>query len=325
MRIKALIFLGILLCIFSGCYINQIPGNQNSYGLVNLQIEKNFSQTVLDPALLDTIIQHFDIRFSGPGRTIIESITGNKKQLSVLLEAGDWTVEVSGKNTEGAEIASDVQTITITPDRTVEIYSRLSPSLEGGFLLLDITWSNGSLGEPVVKASLAGSDGSVFQLPEIRVDSSGYLSTATYRGIAPAGYYTLAVQLLDGDAKVWGRVEFVHILNNKITSVLHSLKVDKDNHVVDGVQLSVGPELPFNITLIGVREILLEGDVMTVAANIADADSYQWFINGIPQVDQTGPHITIGSELKAGSYWLDLVVNQGVTTGSIGTYFTVAE
>ena len=81
---------------------------------------------------------------------------------------------------------------------------------------------------------------------------------------------------------------------------------------------------PINIALSGGRNVLGIGSDMTIVA-MPDrpVDSYAWYLNGRQIPGEKRSSLTIGNELMAGQYRLDVFVGQGSIASSAFHLFEV--
>ena len=97
------------------------------------------------------------------------------------------------------------------------------------------------------------------------------------------------------------------------------------------VNLTITPDLqnPITITLEGAVDLLTPDSEMTVTAHTVPPDTennylYQWYLNGVPQVGENRPSITIkGSDLLGGNYRLDIGITAGGILSSEWCFFIV--
>ena len=268
--------------------------------------------------------EEYRLRGSGPsGASFETSTTGGVLDIHDL-RAGEWQIEVSAVNGEGLEIGYGQSTVSVEPGMINEVAVSLRP-LEGtGSLSLQVSWPSAEAQNASLAATLTDRDGESKQL---QFEANGAGEAVYTNDALDAGYYTLVVQLLDGETVVAGAVETVRIVQDGVTEGTFSF--DDLNHPTGDVDIVVTPEMdePLEIALTGAQDVLPYGSTMSVSAVVENAGSaevvYTWYLNGEHLGD--GASQQIGSGLAAGSYRLDVVAftTDGRRSGSVTHSFRV--
>jgi hypothetical protein len=149
-----------------------------------------------------------------------------------------------------------------------------------------------------------------------------------YDDMVPSGYYTLIIKLYDNGYLIAGAVEVMRVVANQTTSGLFEFY--NINQPGGDISIEIDPDMaePIEVMLSGQLAELLEGNTMTVTASVPpDVENvdYVWFVNG--EMKGTGATITVGSDLTAGFYRLDVTAttSAGLRSGSTKHDFTVIE
>lgn len=273
--------------------------------------------TSMDPA-------EYRLRGSGPsGASFETSTTGGVLDIHEL-RSGEWQIEVSAVNGEGLEIGYGGATVTVEAGMMNEVAVSVRP-LEGtGSLSLYVSWPAAEVQNAAIDATLTNRDGRSQSL----LFESGTAGEASYsNGAIDAGYYSLVLQLRDGETVVAGAVETVRIVQDGHTQGTFSF--DDLNHPTGDVDIVVTPEMddPLEVELSGATEVLAYGSSMTPSASVNNAGSaevvYTWYLNGGFLAD--GQSLQFGADLAVGSYRLDVVAftADGRRSGSVTHTFRV--
>ncbi|HKJ69525.1 MAG TPA: lamin tail domain-containing protein, partial [bacterium] len=241
-------------------------------------------------------------------------------QLSLV--PGLWEIYVDGKNKDGVVIGTGEGTIQLKAGMVMNETIHVVPMEGRGFLSITISWPDSVLADPAVSGELTAV-GSSAQSMAFTPDPDGL--SATYQDSLGSGYYSITMQLADAGEPVWGTTEAGRVMSGYTSSRSYQLQeaVNRSGYgfeVIDDLQNSI------DITLSGMIENLLPGEEMTVAANTSEpVDAYQWYLQGEPITDATTDSITLGSNLDAGVYWLDVLVQSGVVLSSERTIFRILQ
>lgn len=275
---------------------------------------------------VDMNVTGYVLTGSGPdGESFERSTTGGTVRVSELT-TGTWTVEAVGSNADGIDIAAGSGQTRVAPGETSQLSVTVTPYDGQGTLSVSVTWPEAEVSSPGVSADLVAADGTVQPL-SFSLEGSGSafqqpLQTAT-------GYYTLSVQLYDGDAVVAGAAESARIANSATTS--GTIAFTDINQPSGDTDIVIDPELddPLQVTISGAVAELVLAAGMTVSASTANAEgetvTYTWYVNG--GFVAAGSGLTIGSELPPGAYRLDVVAftADGSRSGSASHVFSVVE
>lgn len=275
----------------------------------------------MDPA-------RYVLRGTGPDGGSFELQTDSDQVLVGGLDSGSWTVVADAFNNSGDHIGSGVGN-TVVESAVVRPLSITVRPLPGpGTLDLAVSWNEDDVPAPALDAQLIGYDRSV---RELEFALNGAAAAQYLSNQIPAGYYTLALQLSDGDTVVAGAVETVRIAEAARTG--GSFEFYDLTIPAGGVDVVITPELdePLEVTLSGTREIIFAGESMQVtaaAANAGDADLFfTWYVNGTVAANTgaNGSTADIGATLTSGVYRLDVVAftSDGRRSGSTSHRFEV--
>ena len=277
-------------------------------------------KTLIPP--LDMKIASYSISGSGPSSaTFLQTGVTGASFVQSALPVGDWTIAVAAFNAGNNVIGAGGTTVTIEEGQTSVASVTVTPLSGTGTLTINISWTAGLVAVPSVVATLTPMGGSAQNLPfTMGANSASYSSGNTLN----AGYYSLALQLMDGGVSVWGLYDAVLILQGQTTAASANL-TSQDLHT-GGINLTIVPALPspIAVTFSGQQSQIPPGTDMTITASTSESPvTFQWYLGGVPLPGQTSSSLTIGSSLTPGNYRLDLAVSNGSALGSGSVVFSV--
>ena len=266
----------------------------------------------------------YHLRGNGPSGASFQTSTAGSALTIHDLQVGDWDIEVSAVNSEGLEIGYGESSSTIEAGTVNEIAVSVRPLRGTGSLALSVSWPAAEVQNASLDATLTHRNAQAQQL-HFEFDAPGQ---ASYSNPAVnAGYYTLLLQLRDGETVVAGAVETVRIVHKGHTE--GTFNFDDLNHPTGEVSIVVTPrmDLPLEVSLSDAVAVLPYGSSMTVSAAVSNADSaevvYTWYLNG--GLLSSGDAAQVGADLAVGSYRLDVVAftTDGLRSGSSTHTFRV--
>lgn len=292
-------------------------------GTMNLTISNSLSRTITPG--LDMTIDKYDITATGPNS---ESFSYADTELQSIKEPnlaiGKWNITVNAKNSAKKVIATAKTDFTISDNRETPVNLIVKPISGTGVLDLKIIWPNdGSVLNPVIEASLTPQNKDTQEIIfPINANTASYNNASL-----ETGYYTLNVKLKDDAKYLWGMVKSIRILNGETSANEITLTSSDINPipVAGSLNLTISNDMdnPLNVTLSGTKSAINIGEEITVTANVPEnVDRYTWYVNGEWQ-SNTGNTLTLGSNLKGGSYRVDLTVNKDWIQSSTGFYLYV--
>lgn len=266
----------------------------------------------------------YRLRGSGPlGASFETTTTGGVLDIHDL-RGGEWRIEVTAVNGDGLEIGYGDATVGVEPGMINEVAVSVRALSGTGTLSLQVSWPAAEVQNASLAATLTGRDG---QSQQLQFAANGTGGAAYTNDALDAGYYTLVIQLFDGDNVVAGAVETVRIVQDGHTEGTFSF--DDLNHPTGDVDIAVSPEMdePLELELTGTAEVLAFGSTKNVSATAENAGSaevvYTWYVNGAHVGD--GASQQVGTGLAVGSYRLDVVAfsADGRRSGSLTHRFRV--
>ena len=324
-RTSVLISLSVLLILglgLSGCSFPDSGIDANEGALViSIGGETSASRSLLPNIDMDPAL--YQISGSGPdGASFTTSSSGEDSYINGLT-IGEWQISVTAMNTVGDPIGYGENTVLIEGSMQSSIIIDIVPLTGTGTLTLSVNWPEAEVANPgftgVLTDSAGVSQSLVFIIGTGKADF-------TNTGIT-AGYYTLSLQLFDGEDVIAGLVDTVRIVQDAETIGTYSFT--DLNHPTGDVEIIIIVDLdtPLEVTITGTVDILSYGTNMTALMLVAnpgeDIINYQWYLNG--GFIGTGETITFGMDLRSGSYRLDGVAisADGERSGSAFHSFTV--
>lgn len=244
------------------------------------------------------------VRCSGPGgETVSSELTDGSARFEELA-AGPWTVTAIARNADGVAIGSGSAQVEIEPtvENTVSILIR---PVEGvGSFALTAQWPEELVERAGFEAAIAPSAGASIPL-EAQV---GTTSASIRHDAIPAGYYTLAYRLLDGEAVVAGGAETVRILAEQTTTGLLDFSGYLGSPGSLTGELTVNLDDPLSLEVAGQQDRMALGQQLLLKAWPQPPETellWVWYVDGIRGA--TEPTATIGADLELGVHRVDLV------------------
>ena len=265
----------------------------------------------------------YQISGSGPEGAVFETSTTGGDTFINSLAIGEWLISVTALNTEGVRIGYGESIVIIEGSKLVSVAINIQPLTGTGTLTLSVIWPDAEVTDPGLTALLTDSGGATQSL----IFNMG-TGTAEYSNNAiAAGYYTLSLQLSEGEDVLAGVVDTVRIVQDAETVGTYSFT--DLNHPTGDVDIIVIVDLdaPLEVTVTGAVDILSYGTDMTVQILIAnpgdDIINYQWYLNG--GFIGSGETLTFGMDLRRGTYRLDgvAITADGERSGSAFHIFPV--
>ncbi len=217
--------------------------------MLRLSVSGMQSKTLVPPT--DMNIAYYNVSGTGPSSaTFSQTNVTATSFIKGSLVVGGWTIVVDGYNTNDDLIGSGTTTVTISAGETTQGSVEVSPLTGlGGTLTIDITWPDETIAKPSVVASLTDSSGVVQDLTFSTASTTAHYSSAT--DALNAGYYSLALQLLDDSAQTWGTYVAVRIVKNQTTAGSYELTAQDLN--TGSASLTITPVMqnPIAIMLSG--------------------------------------------------------------------------
>lgn len=332
-------FILALLGLFS---CNVATSDVENDGILVIGINQDLSARSLIQPEIEMVISTYELTLTKGASTVTATIGVDvTSKVFTNLEPGTWSIKAEAKNSTGTIIADGETTADVSIGTTSTASITVVPLSGDGTLGITIIWPENLVADPVISSSLinteATSENLVFTLtPE------GAATTATYTGSWAAGYYTLFMQLKDGDYVLWSRTVTVRMIDGETATGSYTLTEDDlsnlaETETVGAIEFNIGADLnnPFVITISGEEATLYKDESMIVTVNDAPADAtIKWFINGVVQTEESSTTITIkgeestteaGIELSHGRYWLDVAVNSDGVLNSKTAFLDIPE
>lgn len=339
-KVKLTMALFAVLLGFFSCNLNK---NEVQSGVLVIDINTDIETRSLIQPDLEMVISEYLITLTGPGTDVSVTLgSGVTNNVFTNLAPGTWNIKAEAKNSAGVIIASGSDTAVVAVAKTTAASITVVPLSGNGTLELAITWPEGLVSNPNITSTLIKGEEAPQNLnftlsPEVSATSGAY------SGFWAAGYYSLTLQLKDGDLVLWQRILNVRMIEGQVTKATYALTEDDlsntaNPETVGAVELNIGAELynPFDMTLAGTQKTLHrdESMVLTVTDSSAAATkTIRWFINGQEQTGENGSSLTItgqesaetGIKLPHGRYWLDVLVAAGSVLNSKTAFFDIPE
>ncbi len=275
---------------------------------------------------LDMQPAEYRITGTGPsGASFTESSSGGESDITDI-RIGEWRVEVSAFNAAEQEIGYGSATVEVKSGELAPVHITVRPLSGTGSLSLLVTWPQEELADPELTAALADAQGRSeklgFEMPEPG-------KAEFWSDEIEAGYYTLTLQLIDGDQVLAGAVDAVRVVKGGRTRGEFSF--DDLNHPTGEIDISVVSEMddPLEVSITQAPSAIAYRSSVTAQAEVANAGgseiAYRWYLNA--ESAGTGPTLDIGENLSPGTYRLDVVAvtADGRRSGSATHQLTVEQ
>lgn len=331
--LKALTCAAIAAVLLSACGL--APLSDSGTLVMKLSSQPLLTVKTIVPNL-DMEPAYYDVFGEGPGTATFEQLgLTDETVIQASLIPGEWIIIVKAYNGDepATQIGYGTATVTILAGAVSDVTIVVEPLSGVGQLSVRVTWPEGVLIDPMVEGTLTPASGPGVSFTNATDDlSASYLSPAlTDIAALPTGYYTLALWLSTGRADgtgrdtVWGAVEAVRIVAGQLSATLFELVEDVNR---GGIVIQNEFDNPFDVTITGVDPEVLVGLTIYAAANPIGADTYEWYLDGMPLVDGSGVsinanEINILGGIGLGHHWLSVVVTSGSVMSSTSVEFDV--
>ncbi|TVQ34862.1 MAG: glycosyl hydrolase family protein [Spirochaetaceae bacterium] len=314
----------LLLAALAACHNDVLQGDADPAaggGTLRVSLGHTAALSLLPDISLDPVA--YRLHGNGPAGQSFDLQTSRALVVVEGLAAGTWAVTVDAFNGSGDHIGRGIGNAAVEAGMAGSLPITVRPLPGPGTLELTAEWPAGALAAAALDARLIGYGGSQLTLP-FELGSHGAEFSSHDIG---AGYYTLALQLRDGESVVAGAVETVRIAEGARTAgrfVFSELNVPAAE-----VEIVITPELdePLLVSISGSRDSIAAGETMQLEARVGNAAGrelfFAWYLNGNSLGG--GPTVALGADLAAGSYRLDLVAysSDGLRSGSASHLFSV--
>ena len=219
---KPVPLLVLLLLALTSCPISRFSDSGETGSVILILLPTHLmARTIVPP--LDMDLAFYNISGNGPGGAFF-SQTGVTPAASTFsqnaLAVGAWTITVDAYNAGAQLIGSGSTTVAIKAGQAAQASVQVVPLSGTGTLKVNISWASGLISAPLVSATLTPAGGAAQSLNfTAGTDSASYSSGDTLN----AGYYSLALQLMDNGVAVWGFFEAVRILRGQTTTANFNL------------------------------------------------------------------------------------------------------
>lgn len=277
-----------LLLVMAILLLSACGGESNSESKEEVTTELGSLQLSLDQgattrtitSTFDMNIARFDLEGAGPQGASFNISGSDSSVLVGQLAAGDWTISVNAYNAVDDVIASGSTSVVVVAQETVSATIIVEPFSGTGTLELTVTWPVADVASPALVMTLVDNQDAQISLSPVIDAGAG---SATVTASLDTGYYSLIIQLSNGDALVIGHTDVVRILKDQTTS--GSIIFDSVNSVDGAMALTIEQRmaLPINLQLSGPSDTVVNTRTieLTVTAPLeAQALRYDWYQNG---------------------------------------------
>lgn len=318
----SLTMLGLMVLSLSGCsFPDSEIASKDGYLMVSIGTDKSSDRSLLPN--INMLSVEYIINGTGPEGAVFETVTTGEDSYLYGLAIGEWLISVMAINSEGVEIGYGESMVLIEGSSLISVTINIDPLTGAGSLALLVTWPDEEVTTPGLTAVLTDFSGETQSL----LSNMGAGTAESINTEIPSGYYTLRLQLYDGEDVIAGLVDTVRIVQDAETIGTYSFT--GLNLPTGDVEINVIVDLdtPLEVAVTGAVDILSYGTNMTVEMLIANPGeniiNYQWYLNG--SFSGTGDTLSLGMDLRPGTYRLDgvAITADGERSGSAFHSFTV--
>jgi hypothetical protein len=217
---KRIVSLFMLSAVFFSCVLPVTPINDT--GILSISVSEPVkSKTVVPDVSVDIV--SFDITGTGPSTNFAVVDTGQAAHVQQDVEAGEWLIQVDAKNATGQVIAHGEAAVTVHmgQESVVAVPVSLALLSGNGTMNVDLSWTQNTISDPVVEATLQPVGGGAMRITFTLGDDSAYYQNSELA----AGYYLLVADVLDGTVSRYTINESIRILEGSTTDAVYSLTV----------------------------------------------------------------------------------------------------
>ncbi|MGD1822911.1 MAG: hypothetical protein ACPKM0_09160 [Pleomorphochaeta sp.] len=308
--------------VFSFLFVSCDFTTQSQNGNLTIHFNNENTKSSLVPSI-EMEVASYSITGIGPEDRSFTEVTSNGEDVIIdNLYKGTWEITVQGLNSSGTPIGEGTKSVEIIANTTTSTSIVVEEFSGEGELNLDVKWPSQDIEDPnIVSYVISENDDTNTDL-EFTINSE--TASASYSGNLDAGYYTLYLNLYDGETtdinnKLIGKVYSLRIVKDQNTS--YTLTTTTDDLNVNGslsVSVSNNIETTFDVTLSSNQITLYEGSSETLTATPGDEGeyTYSWYLDG-KEEDETSNEYTISETLSIGRHNIDVICSKdGMITSS---------
>ena len=251
----------------------------------------------------------------GPGSAGFSSLEAAGGSVELDLATGDWVFSAHALDAGGVEILSGTASARVALASGATVSITLSPQPGMGTLSVLYTVPPEAPATAKWHCALTDADGLPVRAWEDAVSTTGRLVTDL-----PAGYFTLATQLLDGAQVLSGSTDLVRVLCGLSTTANLSLAIPA---APAGLGLVFDARAPFAVGAAQLSRAAVRGYPLRVQASGPAGATYRWSSLGSVLVE--GSVVDISTTGLPGLGWLDVCVFSGPSAGAAELAFVVEE
>lgn len=185
----------------------------NQKGEMDIRLDAETMRSALPG--LDSELSYYIIEATHTEGDFLELVSLSTSVHLTELRPGEWTLRVLACNSNDEVLAEGTGTLLVEPGGNSSLTIVLYDVTGSGTLGLSLVWNDDLMAEPRLLLDMTTLDG--VPVPVSYNVETG-MATGETTGLS-AGFYKLAVTLLDGESVVAGTVEIVLIRNETVTSV----------------------------------------------------------------------------------------------------------
>jgi len=152
----------------------------------------------------------FLVTGTGPEGSTFEVITESCSVRKEQIAHGEWIINVEAYNNSDELIGTGDGVVRVEEGRRVHLDVMIVPSEGQGKLIVEVLWDAGEIITPSIRGKLYPVSGRI-EVLDFTVQDGG--AACSIKDSMPSGYYTLAIQLLEGETVCGSSVRQILVIN----------------------------------------------------------------------------------------------------------------
>ena len=268
---------------------------------------------------ISTLPAYFELAGTGPEGETFSISTADEFVVLENLVFGTWHVTAEAFNSESRLVGEGTADVEIHSGETAALNIPISTVSGTGQLSISLSWNGELVANPSIAAQLAGGAGEVPQV-DFTLTGNG-TAAASLAGVA-SGYYTLSVNLLDGDAVIAGFSEVARVFTGETTTGSFTFDgINKPGQAVEilGEQFTLAWDPPPNSPVTAYRVYCRQRGVYTwtmlaeveavpapkyiVTPAALNYGTYEFAVSSVHEEQESGLHGSMDDDASPPTGW----------------------
>lgn len=312
-------------------------------GTLVLTLSNSESRTITPN--IDMTITTYTIQGTGPHSQSFSVTQASDSPIFVQdnLRAGDWTITVTGQNTNSETVGTGTADVTISQLNSTEVNVTIEPIEGYGDCNVHISWLSDETVEPYTSAYLIKQEDIPAYLdPEMECNiidlalvvtrnlTLGSTQTINYYKSITAGYYLLVTVLEDEDIVIWNNNDIIRIVAGELTDINYYLEEDDLNQLEGNLSMNItenmNAPLELSLEFSDMNYKTTSNYYAPISAGDNSYESYLWLLDGIDINKPYNNNILIELLEADRVYYLTVIATDGNQIGSasisfLGSYY----